>query len=184
MSIAQPIALITTAILAMSSGGALGQSYETIAWTPMSDPAGFSYSVPSQWPLEDNPSFTTVIIAPDREAYCTLKRTKDWAFDLITSEMYVADQIANSSLIESQLHLQYPDGSGTLISIQEFPFGFEAGVLITSSGNMFGEGVVSSVFQTVQLGSVFTLGCFALPERHGYYFPIFAQIVGTFRFRG
>jgi hypothetical protein len=184
MSISGFASTVTAILIATSSSIALAQSYESINWTPISDPAGFNYSVPSTWSLEDDPSFTAIVVADDQSAYCTLKRTKDYAFDLITAEMYVADRIASPGVMEEQLLLQYPDGTGALISIKEFPFGFESGVLITSSGNMFGESVVSSVFQTVQLGSAFTLGCFALPERHGYYFPIFAKIVGSFNFPG
>lgn len=111
----------------------------------------------------------------DDSAYCTLKRTADWSFTIMTPKEYVEFQLEQRSMLEEMLVLQYPEGDGKLILARDFPFGQQDGMMMLTSGTMNGQPIVNTVFQTIDSGALFTLSCFTAPENQGYYFPIFTQ---------
>lgn len=163
---------------------AFAQDYEDIQWKSQRNPDGFTFSYPAPWVVTKEPGFEAVIQASDESAYCTIKRTKDWSFDILTAKEFVQKRIEERKEFVEMLPLQYPDGNGKLIALKEFPFSLQTGLMIITAGKMQGQDIVNSVFQTINGGALFTISCLTIPENYNYYFPIFTQIADRFRFDG
>ncbi|OAN66776.1 hypothetical protein A8B83_19525 [Rhodobacteraceae bacterium EhC02] len=162
---------------------AFAQNYEDIVWDRHIEEHGYSWQLPADWYIDEDKRFVAVMWAADDTAYCSLKRTADWAFNILTPKTYVTQMVENPAQIKDMLAIQYPQGDGNLVRLSAFPVGNLEGLMFLTSGTMDSQPMMHAGFQTIFGGAVFTLSCFTLQENFGYYFPIFTQIADKLHFQ-
>lgn len=167
---------------ALTAGPALSQVGDGGGTTRHVDRSGFAFAFPEDWTEGSVEGFEKVIYSGDNRAYCTLRRTEDWSFGVLTPETYVKMRVEQRQDIVDLLPLQYSDGTGKLLMLKELSFGSKEGILSITKGTMEDQEVVNSVFQTIDNGASITLSCFTLVEYQGIFFPIFLRISDSFNF--
>jgi hypothetical protein len=173
---------LTFLLAASFALSAQAQNYDRIKYKLYQDEERFTVSIPEDWSDEKSDKFSAVFNSKSSDAYCTIKRTVDWSFGVMTKGDYVKNITEKRQMLVDMLSLQFENDSGKLVMLSEFPIGNHSGVILVTKGLMNGQNVTSASYQIINASALHTIGCFTLSENFGYYFPIFANIGGSLMF--
>jgi hypothetical protein len=167
---------------AIMMASAYSQNYEKLQYRTYNDVQKFAVSVPIDWTEQKSEKFAIIFNSQSHDAYCSVKRTVDWSFGVITKKDYVKTVTENRQRLVDLLPLQFAGVSGKLLIVEKFPIGNHDGVIFVTTGEMNDQNVTSATYQILNAGALHTIGCYTLSENFGYYFPIFSNIGGSLTF--
>ena len=173
------LAILSTVCL---TAPAYPQKYEKLKYRTYEDTSRFTISIPEDWTEEKSDKFAVIFYSKANDAYCTVKRTVDWSFGVMTNNDYVKHTVENRKALVELLPLQFTANSGKLLTVAKFPIGDQIGAIIVTSGLMNDQNITSSTYQIINASALHTVGCYTLSENIGYYFPIFSTIGGSLTF--
>jgi hypothetical protein len=161
---------------------AQSQNYDKIKYKVYEDEARFTISIPEDWSEEKSDKFSAVFKGKAKDAYCTVKRTVDWSFGVMTKGDYAKSITEKRQMLVDMLSLQFEGDSGKLVMLSEFPIGNHTGAILVTKGIMNDQNITSASYQIINASALHTVACFTLSENFGYYFPIFSNIGGSLTF--